>query len=159
MRVSMLRPVMPWIALVAVALVALPSPTFSHCQMPCGIYDDQARVDRLLEDTLTIEKAMTEITELSGKMDPESQNQLTRWIMTKEEHASDVISIVAEYFLTQKVKEVGAGEEGRDDYLASLADHHLVMRAAMRAKQNVGQEHVDALRAAIDTLSHRYHEH
>jgi nickel superoxide dismutase len=148
------------IAIATVATLALPSVTSSHCQIPCGIYDDQARIDRMLEDTTTIEKAMAQITELSGKADPQSQNQLVRWITNKEEHASNIITIVAEYFLTQKLAQVAPGAEGRDAYLASLADHHAVMRAAMKAKQNVGQEHVDALRAAIEALgAHYQHEH
>jgi nickel superoxide dismutase len=147
------------VAMAILTLGILPSTTSSHCQIPCGIYDDDARIKQMLEDTTTIEKAMAAIAELSGKPDPASQNQLTRWILNKEEHASNIITIVAEYFLTQRVKEVAADAEGRADYLAALAEHHLVMRTAMAAKQNVGQGHVDALRSAIDVLSHRYHAH
>ena len=80
----------------------------AHCQVPCGIYDDPARFQGLLEDTKTIDKAIKSIADLSGKQDAESLNQLTRWINTKEDHASHIIKVVSEYFLTQKVKPVAA---------------------------------------------------
>lgn len=149
-------------ALVVIAALALaPQSSFGHCQIPCGIYDDVARIERMLEDTATIEKAMTEIQALAGKTDAQSANQLTRWIVNKEAHASNIITITAEYFLTQKLAAVADGAEGREEYLASLADHHAVMRAAMKTKQAIGAEHVAALRAAILALGERYgyHEH
>ena len=30
---------------------------FAHCQMPCGIYDDDARIQQMREDAVTIRKA------------------------------------------------------------------------------------------------------
>ena len=38
----------------------------SHCQVPCGIFDDPARVDALKEDAATVRKAMVQINELAG---------------------------------------------------------------------------------------------
>jgi len=149
------------VALVAVGLVVAPAPLLSHCQIPCGIYDDEARISEMLEDTQTVEKAMTQIAELSGKDDAQSQNQLTRWILNKESHASNIITIVAEYFLTQKLADVAPDAEGYDEYLTKLATHHAVMRAAMKAKQNVGAEYVTALRERVQALGQVYgvHEH
>jgi nickel superoxide dismutase len=125
----------------------------AHCQVPCGIYDDPARIAAMREDATTIEKAIAGITELSGKTDPQSMNQLIRWTTTKEDHASHIIDVVSEYFLTQKLKSVAAGAEGRDSYLAALADHHAVMRAAMKAKQNANADVVPELRATIDAMA------
>ena len=139
-----------------VPLLLLPSMALSHCQVPCGIYDDAARIQGMLEDATTIEKAMASITELVGKADAQSANQLTRWVMTKEDHASAVISVLSEYFLTQKVKVVAEGEEGYESYLRKLADHHAVLRAAMKCKQTVDAENVTALRAAIINMSQYY---
>ena len=34
-----------------------------------------------------------------------------RWIDTKDKHAADIITTVAEYFLTQKVKEADKGDK------------------------------------------------
>jgi nickel superoxide dismutase len=128
----------------------------AHCQVPCGIYDDAARLAQLREDAATISKAITSINELAGKHEAEALNQATRWIMTKEEHASHIIQIVSEYFLTQKLKEVAPGVEGHADYLAALADHHQVMRAAMKTKQGSSPQSAAALDAAIEQLAKRW---
>ena len=128
----------------------------AHCQVPCGIYDDPARIVRLHEDATTIAKAIAQINELAGKHDAQSLNQLTRWVTTKEAHASHIIAVVSEYFLTQKVKPVAAGADGYDDYLKKLADHHAVMVAAMKTKQKPEPATADALRHAIDALAKHY---
>jgi hypothetical protein len=144
-------------SLIAFALPVLAAAAaHAHCQVPCGIYDDPARIAQLREDAATISKAITNINELAAKHDAESLNQATRWIMTKEEHASRIIETVSEYFLTQKLKEVAAGGEGYDEYLAALADHHLVMRAAMKTKQGASMQSAAALDAAIEQLAKRW---
>jgi hypothetical protein len=145
----------------AIALAAAgPSPfapgAFAHCQVPCGIYDDTARIHAIEEDAATITKAMQHIQELSGKHDALAFNQAARWVATKEEHASHIITTIAEYFLTQKMKPVAANEDGYKEYLVSLADHHAVMRAAMAAKQQVGLEVASALDEAIAKLATHY---
>jgi nickel superoxide dismutase len=128
----------------------------AHCQVPCGIYDDQARIAQMLEDTETIRKAMTKMSELSGKADAQSMNQLTRWVMTKEQHASRIITTVSEYFLTQKVKPVAGDASGYDAYLRKLADHHAVMTAAMKSKQNADVSFAAELHEAIEKLAGYY---
>ena len=70
----------------------------AHCQIPCGIYDDAARVAEMLESAATVEKSMKLIGELAGKNDAQSQNQLVRWVMNKEEHAQMIISTISDYF-------------------------------------------------------------
>ena len=142
------------VILLAVAL--LPHLAFAHCQVPCGIYDDAARITRMYEDAATIEKAMVQMQDLAGKGDAQSANQLTRWINTKEAHAANIITTVAEYFLTQKVKPVAADAEGYDAYLAKVADHHLVMASAMKAKQKSDPAVVAKLRAALDAMGKHY---
>ncbi len=128
----------------------------AHCQVPCGIYDDHARIARLKEDAATIAKAIAQINELAGKHDAKSLNQAVRWVTTKEEHASHLIEVVSEYFLTQKVKPVAPGADGYDAYLKKLADHHAVMVAAMKSKQDVDPATVDRLNKAIDALALHY---
>ena len=54
--------------------------------------------------------------------DPQSLNQSVRWINTKE-HASQIITTVSEYFLTQKLKDVGEKDDKYNDYLIALALH------------------------------------
>lgn len=128
----------------------------AHCQVPCGIYDDAARITHMHEDATTITKAIAQINELAAKTDAQSLNQAVRWVNTKEEHAADVIEIVSEYFLAQKVKPVAPGAEGYDAYLKSLADHHAVIVAAMKAKQNTEASYAEALDKAIDALAAHY---
>lgn len=145
------------LALAVLAFAAMtPRAAFAHCQVPCGIYDDPARIAALKEDAATISKAVTGITELAGKADAQSWNQAIRWTTTKEDHASHIIDVVAEYFLTQKVKPVAAGADEYQAYLESLADHHAVMKAALKAKQTASAEAVAELDAAISKLASRY---
>ena len=49
-----------------------------HCQVPCGIFDDGARVAALKEDAATIRKAMVQINELSAEPGPLALNQVRR---------------------------------------------------------------------------------
>ncbi|MHC4441496.1 MAG: superoxide dismutase [Ni] [Planctomycetota bacterium] len=133
-----------------------PQTARAHCQVPCGIYHDQARIQAMLEDTTTIKKAMTLINDLAAKSDPQSLNQATRWVNTKEQHASHIITTVSEYFLTQKVKEVAPNAEGYQKYLQSLALHHHVLRAAMKCKQTVDSQNADKLNDAIKKLGELY---
>ncbi|MFQ5501654.1 MAG: superoxide dismutase [Ni] [Phycisphaerae bacterium] len=128
----------------------------AHCQVPCGIYDDAARIAAMREDTTTITKAMDQIRRLAGKHDALAFNQASRWVMTKENHASHVIEVVSEYFLTQKVKPVATGADGYADYLKKLADHHAVMAAAMKTKQTIDPAAAESLKVAIDALAKHY---
>ncbi|HLB30103.1 MAG TPA: superoxide dismutase [Ni] [Gammaproteobacteria bacterium] len=141
---------------VMVVIATSPRLALTHCQMPCGIYDDASRVQAMREDVTTIEKAVTSITELAGKTDAQSINQITRWVSAKEDYASAIITTIAEYFLTQRVKPIAPGEKGHDTYLKSLSDHHAVMVAAMKVKQNTDPKFVASLKEAVDTLSKYY---
>lgn len=122
----------------------------AHCEMPCGIYHDQQRFDTMLESHETINKAMQQITELAGKSDAQSKNQLGRWIMTKEEHATIIQTIIAQYFMTQRIKATDP------KYVDKLTKAHAVMVAAMKTKQTVDTAAADALHAAIDAFHKAY---
>lgn len=137
---------------VAAAGLVTPHPAYAHCQIPCGIYDDHARLESMLEDAATVEKSASEIAALSGKSDAQSQNQLVRWVMNKEQHAQNIIGTISDYFLTQRVK------TDQEDYAKRLARHHAVILAAMKAKQNA-DGNVKSLKAAITALSSYYPEH
>jgi nickel superoxide dismutase len=134
-------------------ILALPQALYAHCQVPCGIYDDHARVQAMLEDVVTIDKAVKEMNALADKKDVQSQNQMTRWVMNKESHAQKIISTMADYFLTQRVK------PGQKDYAERLAKHHAVILAAMKAKQNSDAATVKSLEKAVQALAPYYPEH
>ena len=136
-------------------LVIFPQTTYAHCQIPCGIYDDHARVKSMLEDVATIDKAVKLIGELSGKSDPQSQQQLVRWVTNKEQHAQNIIATISDYFLTQRVK------ASQKDYRDRLVKHHTVIVNAMKAKQNADADSVDNLKKSVNALFDYYpkHEH
>ena len=135
--------------LAGLSLVA-PQPAAAHCQIPCGIYNDHARVDAMLEDAATVEKSARLIGELAAKTDAQSQNQLVRWVMNKENHAQKIIATISDYFLTQRVK------PSQEDYVERLRKHHLVILAAMKAKQNADIKYAEALKQSIENLSPYY---
>lgn len=124
----------------------------AHCQIPCGIYDDHARVRMLLEDASTVKKATVLLSELAGKHDPQSLQQTVRWISNKELHAQNIIATISDYFLTQRV------QPSQDDYTERLATHHAVIRAAMHAKQSADGTDADALIESIQALKVYYPE-
>ena len=134
------------------ATALLPQNLQAHCQIPCGIYDDHARVHSMLEDAVTTKKATTMLAELAAKEDPQSINQAVRWVSNKESHAQNIIDTISDYFLTQRVK------PSQDDYLERLAKHHAVIIAAMKVKQNADSSHVDVLMKTIEALKVYYPE-
>ncbi|MCU7936608.1 MAG: superoxide dismutase, Ni [Candidatus Thiodiazotropha sp. (ex Dulcina madagascariensis)] len=135
------------------SILLVPQSTHAHCQIPCGIYDDHARVQSMLEDAATIKKSVKLIKELSGRLDAQSQNQIVRWVTNKEKHAQNIISTISDYFLTQRVK------PKQDGYTERLVKHHAVIIAAMKAKQNADMDYVKELNESIVALSRYYPEH
>ena len=140
-------------------LTAIRPTAIAHCQVPCGIYDDHARITAMLEDTTTIAKALDQINALARKQDAQSFNQATRWVMTKEQHAQSIQTTIAQYYLAQRVKAAAPGSDGYDAYLQKLAQHHAVIVAAMKAKQSVDPNTANALRQAIEVISAYYPSH
>ncbi len=124
----------------------------AHCEIPCGIYDDQLRHDLILEHTKTIEKSMNQITELS-KASPVNYNQLVRWISNKEHHANEIQHIVSQYFLTQRIKPTD------DKYAEKLKLLHNMLISAMKCKQSTDLANVEALRAQLKEFWTLYHGH
>ena len=133
---------------VLLALVSISAqPVQAHCQVPCGIYGDSTRVRMMREDLATIIRAMGQIRALSQKKDAQSQNQLVRWVVTKEQHAEKIIRTISDYFMAQKIKPAKAG------YAEMLKRHHAVMVAAMTCKQTTDGKAARALGKALDTIA------
>ena len=141
------------VLVIVVGALVIPQTLKAHCEIPCGIYDDHARVESMLEDAATVAKSAKLITELSGKTDAQSQNQLIRWVMNKEKHAQNVINTISNYFLTQRVKLI------QKDYAERLKKHHAVILAAMKAKQNADVKYSQSLKEAIEGIAVYYPEH
>ena len=129
-----------------------------HCQVPCGIFDDPAIVAEIKQAAATIRKSMVQSGELHSGLAAESSaqslNQMIRWVMTKEEHCSKIITQVSEYCLCQRVKkEVFKNDK---DYADALKAHHAVMQCAMKCKQSVDVAAADALDHAIGDFAKMY---
>ncbi len=139
-------------------LLFIPAKSFAHCEIPCGIYDDEMRIHMLQEHILTIEKSMKKIKELSSKAkDPQVYNQLVRWIVNKEEHAKKFQYIVWQYFLTQRVKPVSPEKHKEyEAYLRKLELLHKLSFYAMKAKQTVDLKYIEILRKTLDEFEEAY---
>ncbi|MCH2104180.1 MAG: superoxide dismutase, Ni [Planctomycetes bacterium] len=135
---------------------ASPDVSPRHCQVPCGIYGDMMRINMLMEDADTIEKAMNSLQAMDAEENP-SKNQMVRWVMNKESHAQNIQDTVAAYWLAQRVKAPKEKDAaGKDKYHAQLASLHRVTVAAMKCKQTTDKAHVDALRQAALDFSDTY---
>ena len=134
------------IILIAAAWSGASLSAFAHCQIPCGIYDDYARIQAMLEDAATVQKSIRLIVQLANENDPQSQNQRVRWITNKEKHAQNIIDTISSYFLTQRVK------PDQEKYLERLAKHHAVIVAAMKTKQHVDEKYGSQLKKGIEAL-------
>ena len=124
----------------------------AHCEIPCGIYDDQMRIEMIAEDITTIEKAMNQITELSGQK-AINYNQLVRWITNKDYHANKIQEVVYQYFMTQRIK------TDTDKYEEKLVLLHKMLVAAMKCKQTTDLSHVETLRSLLKSLETLYFGH
>lgn len=132
-----------------VLVVVLASLAYSHCQIPCGIYDDEARFGIIAENITTIEKSMKQITELSAAAKP-NMNQIVRWVVNKEEHADDTSEIITYYFMAQRVKPAAKSDgETYEQYVRKLTLLHEMLVSCMKAKQTTELSHVGKLRSLL----------
>ncbi len=136
------------------AAAVLVSPAKSHCQIPCGIYDDKMRINMLSEHIDTIEKSARLINEISADENGD-KNQLVRWVNNKEAHSNELSDIITYYFMAQRVKPVEDGEaDGKS--LAQLVSLHKLLVLGMKAKQSSDTEIADKLRAELDNFEELY---
>ena len=134
---------------ILVVVMVSASVLYSHCQIPCGIYDDQARFDMLAEHITTIEKSMKQITELSQVEKP-NFNQVVRWVDNKEKHADELSHILTYYFMAQRVKPVNkAKSKAYDEYIKKLILLHRMLVYSMKAKQTTDLSNIEKLRTLL----------
>ena len=132
-------------------ICVLPIKSFSHCEIPCGIYDDEMRIGMIYEHTSTIEKSMNQIKELEKEGD-QNYNQLVRWIMNKENHASELQEIVSQYFMTQRIK------PDTKDYEKKLGILHQMLVYSMKCKQTTDLTHAKTLKGLVKEFQGLYFE-
>ena len=145
------------ISLSIVLIILTSSVLFSHCQVPCGIYDDAARIKQIQEDITTIQKAMKNINELSNnKTAPQDLNQLVRWVNTKEEHAQHIQDVIMQYFLAQRVKPKNVNDEGYTKYVSLTISCQKIIFHAMKCKQNTEVSYSEILLKEVNLLIDSY---
>lgn len=136
--------------------VVLGSLAYSHCQIPCGIYDDEARFDAIAEHITTIEKSMKQIEILSAEGKP-NMNQVVRWVNNKDHHAEELSKIVTYYFMAQRVKLPAEGDmKAHQDYLKKLTRLHRMLVYSMKAKQTTDLDTVEKLRVSLKEFHDAY---
>ena len=142
-----------YISLIVVSLLmATAGNAWAHCEIPCGIYDDQARANLIGEHIKTIEKSMNQVVELSSQT-PVNYNQLVRWVNNKEHHADEIQHIVTQYFMTQRIK------PDQENYEKKLTVLHKMLLAAMKCKQTTDLANVKELTSLLKEFEGLYFGH
>ncbi|MFK7910048.1 MAG: superoxide dismutase [Ni] [Akkermansiaceae bacterium] len=126
----------------------------AHCEVPCGIFSDDNVIKELHVTQQTIAKSMVLINELS-KDPSKNANQLTRWVMTKENHAIKIQNTMLQYFLAQRIK-LAEMESDKESYLNKLTLAHKVIVLAMKSKQTTDEKTANALHDAIHAFEKAY---
>ncbi|MFO8163838.1 MAG: superoxide dismutase [Ni] [Desulfatiglandales bacterium] len=121
----------------------------AHCEIPCGIYDDEMRINMINEHIATIEKSMDQIMKIE-KEKQHHANQLVRWIMNKERHADEIQEIVAQYFMTQRIK------FDTKHYEKKLGLLHQILVYSMKCKQTTNLEYPEKLRRLVSEFHALY---
>ena len=142
---------------VTLALIAAAIPAAAHCQIPCGIYDDELRVQLIEEHIGTVEKSMKKIVDLSAA-ESVDYNQLVRWVNNKETHAQEIQDIVTAYFMAQRIKPAVDHEDtdAMNEYIHKLAILHAIQIHAMKPKQSTDLEQIETLRKMTTMFREAY---
>lgn len=150
------------ITLLILSFLLLATGAYAHCEIPCGIYGDQTRVELIREHVTTIEKSMDMIEKLS-KEKKINYNQLVRWINNKEDHANKIQDIVTQYFMFQRIKPIKAdNKEAYADYNMKLELLHRMTVSAMKAKQGTDKAYTKSILKDLKDFESMYfekHEH
>jgi nickel superoxide dismutase len=149
------KSILPVLVTYASVLFCITPTVLSHCEIPCGIYNDAMRLDMIAEDIDTIEKSMKEINELA-KAGEKNYNQLVRWVMNKEHHADYLCDTVTEYFMKQRIAPVESTDKAYQDYVNKLILLHKLMVYSMKCKQTADLDNVAKLREYLQEFRAAY---
>ncbi len=146
------------ISIIVVLLLGFASPRLlqAHCQVPCGIYDDELRIKLIAEHITTIEKAMKQIMELSKGTSP-NYNQIVRWVTNKEKHAEEIDRTVTYYFMTQRIKSAPKTDAHKYGHYRERLEllHHLLFYS-MKAKQSTDLKVIKNLKYTLEKFKKSY---
>lgn len=135
---------------------------FAHCEIPCGIYGDETRVELMREHVMTIEKSMDMIEKLSNEKKTD-YNQLVRWVNNKDVHAVKLQDIATQYFMFQRIKPKDSSDkDAYDKYIMELELMHRITVYAMKCKQGTDKSNAEKILTLIDKFEASYfgdHKH
>lgn len=129
---------------------------FGHCQIPCGIYDDERVFSELYEHVDTIHKAVDVLSVSPNLEDPLAMQQFVRWVTNKDDHASKIQSIMTDYFLSQRLSGAIKTNTFNRAYHNKLKSIHLIIFNSMKAKQTVSLDVVESLNQSIKSFESLY---
>lgn len=136
--------------------IVLGSLAYSHCQIPCGIYDDDVRIKLMGEHITTIEKSMNLIYELKNQ-DEINANQIVRWVKNKEDHADELSHIITYYFMAQRIKQAPENNiQEYKKYVRKLTLLHEMLVTTMKAKQTTDTANTAKLRTLLKQFHKAY---
>ena len=142
---------------VFVSAIVFGSLAYSHCQIPCGIYDDEARFNSMAEHITTIEKSMKLIESLSAQEKP-NMNQIVRWVNNKEVHADEMSNIITYYFMAQRIKIPPEGDtKAHSAYVKNLTLLHEMLVYTMKTKQTTDLKNVEKLKSLLNQFHESYY--
>ena len=142
--------------LITVLALLIPTAASAHCQIPCGIYDDETRFKLLNEHITTIEKSMSMINELSAAGE-QNYNQIVRWVINKEDHAQEFMDIVSAYFMAQRIKPVDNNDKtAHTSYLEKVELLHHMIVYAMKCKQTIDKTNTAKLKELVSEFENLY---
>lgn len=148
------------VGVAAIMAVFVASLAYSHCQIPCGIFDDEARFKEIGEHITTIEKSIKMLDLLTAEEKP-NMNQVVRWVNNKDHHADELSEIVTYYFMAQRIKLPPDGDvKAHAEYVKKLSLLHEMLVYSMKAKQTDDVDNVVKLRASLAKFHEAYsHSH
>lgn len=164
--------------ILSVLFIPVHGSALAHCEIPCGIYGDEARFAAIAENLKTIEKSMEEIRRQSAGVPVQAtatdgirmevltmtthpvdadMNQLVRWVNNKETHADRIRDIIAQYFLAQRIKAPANDDPAAGKaYSDKLALLHQMIVSAMKCKQTTDTAHVKKSRELLRAFEALY---
>lgn len=134
------------------AFVLFSSQLSAHCQMPCGIYDDQLVYDQVDQYYLTMYKAVSALK--NSKFETlHDRNQYIRWVMLKNEESDTTAKILTTYFLQQKITPM-AGDADTQKLVHSI---HQLLFYLVIIKQNVDLDIVKQFGKEWENFKQMFH--
>ena len=130
--------------IIILILIVISNYSYGHCQIPCGIYDDEARFKMIYEHISTLEKSIQEINKNPNP------NQQVRWVLNKEHHADEISDIVTYYFMAQRIKIDSIKYDQKIQLL------HNILITSMKIKQSTDIKLIEDLRKNINSFGELY---